>query len=337
MSYTSVSVFSPGTKLAHVQKVIYLLGYIKVDDGLKIPDRTDSCYWYEVADYQSHAGVELNVYLEADGTIKVSTRSRVSRSYWDLIHQNKTLKLLRDLFKGYFTTDAGRNRYYSPDGPPPSPLASGCYLARWRYHNSLIQAKLYLMHRTFENGAGKEVSTGISWMDEVNPRLLSNNFILPFAVAVWEDYFRSTFTAALRYSKQREAALKRARLTHANFEQIAVGEQSIEQAVAESFSFQRPSLIHENFRLLDPKIDIGRVLRKPYKRRKVSLFDSLESLVEDRNEFVHTGRMNFRLFDAELRKALADFEAGINRVYECVADHYGFFPEQPMGGLPIHK
>jgi hypothetical protein len=188
----------------------------------------------------------------------------------------------------------------------------------------------------FEGQMAKDLSTGMSWLDELNPRLLSNNFILPFAVAVWEDYFRSTFTAVLRYSKQRESALKRARLTHASFEQIAVGAQSIEEAVAESFSFQRPSSIHENFRLLDPKLDIGGVLRKPYKRRKVSLFDSLETLVEGRNEFVHTGRMNLKLFDAELRKALADFEAGVNRVYEYVADHYGFFPQQPLGGLPTH-
>jgi hypothetical protein len=54
-------------------------------------------------------------------------------------------------------------------------------------------------------------------------------------------------------------------------------------------------------------------------------FDSIETLVEDRNEFVHTGRMNFKLFDAELQKALADFEAGVNRAYESVANHYGFF------------
>jgi hypothetical protein len=337
MSYTSESVFPTGTKLAHVQKVIYLLGYKKVDDGLKISGRTDCCYWYESADYQSYTGVELDVYQETDGAIKVDTRSRASRSYWDLVHQNKTLKLLRDLFGGYFTTDAGRNRYYTPEEPPPSPLASGCYLARWQHHNSLMLAHIYLMNRTFENGTGKDRATGIPWMDEVNPRLLSNNLILPFAVAVWEDYFRSTFTAVLRYSKQREAALKRARLTHADLENVAVGEQSIEQAIAESFSFQRPSSISENFRLLDPKLDVGGALRKPYKRRKVSLFDSIEALVEDRNKFVHTGNMNFKLFDAELRKALADFDVAVNLVYKCVADHYRFFPQQPLGGSPIDK
>jgi hypothetical protein len=273
MSYTSESVFPAGTKLIRIQEVIHLLGYEKVDDGLKIPDRTRSYFWFEFADYKSYSGVELSIYIESDGTIKVTTRSSASRSYWDFLHQNKILKLLRDLFGGYFTTDAGKNRYWSDSSPPPSPLSSGCYLARCRHRNSLIQARIYLSHRTFEGEIGKDSPAPFLWMDEMNPRLLSNNLILPFAIAVWEDYFRSTFTAALRYSKQREAALKRARLTHANFEQIAVGGQSIEQAVAESFSFQRPSSISENFRLLDPKLDIGGALRKPYKRRPVSLFE----------------------------------------------------------------
>jgi hypothetical protein len=107
---------------------------------------------------------------------------------------------------------------------------------------------------------------------------------------------------------------------------MALGSSSVENVIADGFSFQRPSLIAEHFRLLDPKLDIGAALRRPYRRRKTSLFDSIERLVENRNAFVHTGRMNMKFFDAQLTTALSDIEVAVNRAYESVATHFQFVP-----------
>jgi len=84
--------------------------------------------------------------------------------------------------------------------------------------------------------------------------------LIPYVVAVWEEYFRSTFAATLKYADKREAVLKKARLSHAQLEQIAGEKRPIEQTVSECFSFQRPSLISENFRMLDSKLDIAELL-----------------------------------------------------------------------------
>lgn len=325
MSYTSESEIPKTAKLSYVQDVVALLGYKKVQDDLDVPNRIASYFRYEDADYQSWAGVELNIYREADA-IKITTRSRSCRSYWDLVQQNRTFKLIRDLFGGHFTTDAGRNRYWRPDEPPPLPLSSGCFLARWRFHNALGKAHIYLMNRNFEGPIAREAPSGLGYLDELNPRLLSNNFLLPYIVAVWEDYFRSTFAAALKYSNQRESALKKARLSHTQLEQIGLGTQSIERAVAESFSFQRPSLIADNFRLLDPKLDVGGAMRKPYKRRKTSLYDSIEAVIDGRNAFVHAGEMDVALYDKQLKAMLADIVVAVDRAYECIAKHYKFVP-----------
>lgn len=303
-----------------------MLGYKKTPVGFDVPNIVGSYFWYEEEDYRSYVGVELEIYRAPSGAITVNTRSRSSRSYWDLAQQNKTLKLIRDLLGGDFTTDGGRNRYWRPDEPPPTPLSSGCFLARWRFHNALMKAQIYLTNRRLEGPIARETSSGFDFMDDFNPRLLSNNLLLPYVVAIWEEYFKSTFTATLRYSKQREAALKRAHLRHQHLERVALGSQPIERAVAESFSFQRPSAIADNFRLLDQKLDLGAALRKPYRRRKTSLFDSIEKLIEDRNEFVHTGHMNLKFFDPELKSALSDMEIAVNRAYECVAAHYRFIP-----------
>lgn len=326
MSYTSETLLPQNATLVQVQDLVTLLGYKKANDDLKVPNRVAGYFWYDETDYRSYVGVELDIYRDREGIMTVTTRSRVGRSYWDLTQQNKTLKMFRDLLGGHFTTDAGRNRYWRPDEPAPTPLSSGCFHARWRFHNGLGRARVYLMNRKLEGQIAKNSSSGFDFMDELNPRLLSNNFLLPYMVAVWEEYFRATFAACFKYSPQREAALKRARLGHGDLEKVAIGSQPIERAIAESFSFQRPSTINENFRMLDQKLDVGGAMRKPYRRRKKSLFDSIEQLVEDRNEFVHTGGMNINFFDAQLNAALSDMEVAVNRAYECIAAHYHFVP-----------
>lgn len=326
MSYTSTSVLQSLTTVSQVKEIINLLGYKQSKDGLKVPNRITGYFWYDETDYRSWSGVELDIYKTPKGPIKVITRSTVSRSYWDLTHQNKTLKLLRDIFGGHFETDAGRNRYWRPHEPPPSPISSGCYLARWRFHNNFGRARIYLMSRNLEGHIARESTTGFGLIDQMNPRLLSNNLLVPYMIAVWEEFFRATFAACLRYSKQREAALKRAKLSHADLEKLAIGSVQVERSVAEFFSFQRPSAIAETFKLLDQKLDLAAPLRKPYRRRHVTLFDSIEALIKQRNTLVHEGDINLELFDKQLETTMTDLTEAINRAYNYIAKHYGFVP-----------
>lgn len=157
----------------------------------------------------------------------------------------------------------------------------------------------------------------------MNPRLLSNNLLVPFIIAVWEEYYRATFTAVLRYADKREVVLKKARLSHAQLEQIAA-EKQIERAIAECFSFQRPSVIGENFRMIDTRLDVLGAMRKPYRRRKVTLSDAIESLVDTRNAFVHAGEMDMSLFDKELQTIMSDIVVAVDRSYEAIGNHFKF-------------
>jgi hypothetical protein len=323
MSYTSQNELPEGTNCRRVLEIVELLGYKSVKDGLRIPNRVGSYFWYSENEYQSWTGVELDVYHEPGATL-VDTRSRVSRSYWDLQHQNRTIKLIRDLFGGHFTNDAGRNRCLDPDSPPPSPLSSGCYLARWRFHNALLKARLYLDTRNLHGNIAREKPTGLAFIDEINPRLLSNNLLIPYVIAVWEEYFRSTFAATLRNTGKRENVLKKARLRSDQLEQIVTGNKPIEEAIAECFSFQRPSIVVDNFRLLDSKLDIATALRKPYRRRKRTLYDSIEGLVERRNTFVHQGDMDLSLYDKTLNRMLTDIVEAVDRAYAAIGRHFGF-------------
>lgn len=325
MSYTSRNELPAGTNLKRVLQIVDLLGYRRMRDTLRVPNMVSSYHWYDEADYRSWYGVELQVYKE-NGQIAIDTRSTVSRSHWDLLRQNKTIALIRDLFGGHFDTDAGRNRYWRPDEPPPSPLVSGCFLARWQFHNSLMKARIYLSSRKLDGNIARDKSSGWKFMDHINPRLLSNNLLIPFIIAVWEEYFRSTFVAVLKCADRREQVLKKARLSHNHLEHIAIGRKSIEQAVSECFSFQRPSLIGENFRLLDSGLDLAAAMREPFRRRKVTLYDQIDALVQARNAFVHAGEMNLALYDRELEKVLSDIVEAVDRCYQAIGARFGFTP-----------
>lgn len=160
----------------------------------------------------------------------------------------------------------------------------------------------------------------------MNPRFFSNNLLIPYLIGIWEDYFKSSFIAMLRYSNQREESLRRARLNQNHLEMIAAGTSTIEQALAESLSFQRPSVISNNFKLIDPKFNLATPLRRPYRRRKVSLYDTIEEWVDLRNEFVHTGAMDIKLTDDRVEKALKDFEEAADRCYKAFGTLYDFTP-----------
>lgn len=326
MSYTSISTLKLSATPSQVLDIIELLGYKKIRDNLKVPNRIASFYWFDEGDYRSWTGVELDVYKTKKGPVKVSTRSRSSRSYWDLSQQNRTLKLLKDLFGGHFESDAGKNRYWRPSGVAPSPLSSGCYLARWRFHNNLQRAELYLNHRKLEGDIAKDLSSGFNFIDELNPRLLSNNMLVPYLIAAWEEYFRATFSACLRYSQKRESALKQVKLGHVEFEQLITGGLQAERLIAENFSFQRPSVIGKNFGFIEPKIDIAAVLRKPYRGRSQSLYDFIEGVVEDRNQLVHSGEINIKLFDKQLKSLFVDLTQAVDCVYHHIAKSHGFEP-----------
>jgi hypothetical protein len=255
MSYSSESILSNNASITKVIEIIELLGYEKVKDNLKIPGRVASFIWDGYGNYESFVGVELSVYRK-DGIITVETRTRIGRSYWDLKHQNKTIKYLKHFFGGSFITDEGNNRYLHIDKKPPSKLESGLFLSRWIYYNALIKPKIYLDTRNTQGQLARTEATGLEFLDQMNPRLFSNNLLIPYIVATWENYLKSSFVVLLKNIENRDKILKNARLSVSNLEDISSGILSIEEAIVEGLSFQRPKIIAENFKVLDDKIDI---------------------------------------------------------------------------------
>lgn len=327
MSYVSESILGDKATLKQVREVIKLLGYERFQDDLKTPNQTDAFFWSEQNEYKSYVGIELYISKEND-LITVTTRTRAGRSYWDLVQQNKTIKYLRDLFGGYFTTDAGRNRYWHPDPKPPTKREAGLFLARWIYHNALIKTKIYLDSRNLEGEISRHEPTGLDYIDAMNPRFFSNNLLIPYLVGIWEHYLKSSFIVLLKCSDNKNRIFKSVKISPIQLEGISNGELTIEEAIGDNLSFQRPKVIAENFKLINESIDIYSTLRKPYRKRNRSLYDSIDSIIDIRNHVVHSGLTDISLTDARLKSIINDFEVAVDRVYDRFGYCYEFTPNR---------
>ncbi|OGP95801.1 MAG: hypothetical protein A2157_09790 [Deltaproteobacteria bacterium RBG_16_47_11] len=172
---------------------------------------------------------------------------------------------------------------------------------------------------------------GIDIFQEYDPRILGNNALVPFLVAAVEDYFKSTFIALLRYSARKETFLKGIRLQGEQLLAISDGKATVEEQISETLSFQRLSAVCRHFDALDTKLDIAGALRKPYHRRSQSLFESLESLVLSRHDFIHRATVDPTMTDERIESLIYDLDASMTRVYRHITEHYGWFFEKSWG------
>lgn len=124
-----------------------------------------------------------------------------------------------------------------------------------------------------------------------------------------------------------EQALKNCRLSGFELLQAARDPDQLVWRLADSLSFQRPGIIAENFRRLNSSIDIGAWLRKPYHRRKKTLFESISEIIDLRDAIVHAGITSCTLSDNEIRRILFDLTEAANRVYDGLGKVYGFIPD----------
>ncbi|MBI1818089.1 MAG: hypothetical protein HYR72_24175 [Deltaproteobacteria bacterium] len=334
MSYCSSNSLEPGTKVNDVIEFVRLLRY-RPEGSLSSEEvgRLRCFHWFDEADYRSWSGIELSIH-ETQGTVQVETRTPIGRSYYDLSHQNDTIRLLRKHFGGSFVTDEGRGRYQRPGSGPPSPAASGCHLAFQRFGANLITCHVYFRDREFKSPKRKR-PTGVYVMDFTNPWLISNNLLLPYLVAITEDYWKSTFIPLLRYSSKKEAILRSGRLTAEHLAAVSDGRRSVEEALVEALPFQRVSAACRHFSALDPNLDFAGVLRKPYRRRRQSLFESLEQMTEIRHELVHRARLSEVLTDEFVASLLHNLQVAVVRCYRHLTKRNGWAFEKwwAVGGL----
>jgi hypothetical protein len=305
MGYDCTCYLEESTKSSDVDEFLQFLGYSKLKKGL--------FYYFENKDYLSISGVLATINISETNQVSVYLRSQIFASNFDIAHFNKTALQLRKRFGGYFVSDFGKNRYIRDSKINRVKAEAGCYQSYTNFENNITTAKIYTEYTRFEVqlppiGMFPE-------LDKLNPEIISNNLVVPFLVSLAEEYFRSSYIALLKYSDKRESIIKNSRIYPDDFIEISEQTLTIDDAVARSKSFQNISKIAANFSELDKRLDVAGVLKKPYRRRKETLYTSMDNLFEQRHEQIHRNQIRVDYTRDKLQRDIDNLNESVNRSY----------------------
>ena len=279
-------------------------------------------YFFRSDEYKYLYGVGLHI-SSTETEWLVHTRTPIYCSNDDLKYQNYVIKKLRQYFGGYFVTDKGKNRYFSVDDVETTAAQRGCYAAHFRLSDQLGKIA-FLVNNYDEPESVRDV---FRMYGSASPSTLLSNIATTYISSIIESYFRNLYVALLTYSPKKEQILSSARIVSNDYIDIAEGKISIEEAVALSMSFQNITKIDSYFKALDKKISIYGALSKPYRRRKETLFDTLNRVLEHRHSMVHRMGVDISYSKEDVLKDIESVNVALSRAYEHICQVYGWDTE----------
>ena len=300
----------------------------KVIDFIKMLGFTGQGDWYHFFqddDYKYLYGVYLCV-TQKDDSLTVYTRTPIYCSTHDLLYQNYVMKQIKQYFGGYFMSDYGKNRYFKVDNTVTTPAERGCYAAHFRLSNSFAEIRQLIYNFTEDEHQVRV------WKDFGIPTSASllSNISTTYISSIMENYFRQLYVAILKYSEKKENIISSSRIN--NYDLIDVSEKriTIEEDVALSKSFQNIHKVDAYFRELNKRIDIKGALSKPYHRRKETLFNTLDRVLEHRHALVHHMYVDGQYKLDDITKDIDSICTALDKVYEHICDVY----EWPCNYVP---
>lgn len=292
---------------------IGLLGFEKQGEWFHFYKRDEYKYLYGVGLYLSSTETEWLVH----------TRTPIYCSDDDLKYQNYVIKKIKQYFGGYFVSDNGKNRYFSVDNVETTAAERGCYAAHFRLSDQL--GKIAFLVNNYDEP--ENVRDVFKMSGLASPSTLLSNIATTYISSIIESYFRNLYVALLTCSPKKENILSSARIISNDYIDIAKGKISIEEAVALSMSFQNIEKIDSYFKTLDKRISIYGALSKPYRRRKETLFETLNRVLEHRHGMVHRMGVDILYSKENVLKDIESVKVALNRAYEHICDVYGWSTE----------
>lgn len=335
MGCLSINYLPPQTNRKDVEEFLTLIGYSK-QYCPEFSKKGITCFYNHPGDYKYFQGI--NAYVSSNDTkgLTVEASTNIWRSRCDTDLHNYTIKQLKKRFGGYFESDNGKNHYLTNDHPYIQKDEAGCYHAYSSFFSNIQRASHTInTWQKAETDRDWSSITGMPWFDSLNPLVVTANITIPFLVSIIEDYFRSTYIALLKYSPKKESIVTNSRIQGEELNLVSKGESTIEEAIARARSFQNMKRITQSFRELDSNLDLGSVLRKPYHRRKKSIYDTFEDVIYHRHLIIHRSEIITNYTPKALLRDIKVIHAGIQRVYISLIELYKWSYEHPDLGRRI--
>lgn len=316
--------------------IIEKLGYAEVAVPKDLKNAYKKMYFWHPEKYDlTYVGVELNVRQIEDDEIIIETRTRAGRSYIELQQQNQTIKIIKEYFGGYYSTDYGKNKLFPSDdcNPEKTDLEMALYVQRWILNNALTPLQIYadfISESIHTNGSAGDLysdATGVlPFIDGMRPIVVSNNIQLPYLIGAWENYIKNVFLVVLKYGDACDKFIRPDKLSADDLIRIKNGEACVEECLVNRLSFQRPYVIISNFKQLDSSIDVNGIFQKPLKRRKTSLYTQIDKMIDLRNKIVHDGFLDTNLTQKDISKFVENITEVADRLYKVLGKRYNFEP-----------
>lgn len=310
MGYDANIEFKNNQDKKKVISILEMLKYKKIQN--------DYYMYYETEDYKSLCGNECRFYYEQNKLI-MHLRTFIYCSDYDLFYINHTIKTIKKFFDVSFYTDVGKSRYFECDRIVTKGEA-GVYKAYFDIENDFSNIKMYI--NTMKQSPyllNKELK-------EIEPYYVSNEYLfstmgLPYLCSIIENYFRNIFIVLFKYSENKEKILKNIKYNNYDIERVCNGKISIEEAIARAISFQNIGKIINNFSFIDSQMKIVDCLWKPYNRRKESLYEALDRILEQRHNFIHSKSVIYKYDLDKFEKDVKLVEVALKRIYKYIVKY----------------
>lgn len=282
-----------------IQRILNVMGYRPCGHLWDWPKGSVYFHWFNVTDFLSYDGVEATVYKPVSDhqTLEpcewaLHTRTRGSASPADQAHQDNTIRAVRAEFGGDFYNDwHGRNRYTRPSPDQRDAVARGIYLA-YEAVSDRLKAVRFATPNPSPMVEKLTTSKKLAPLAEQDPTRVLYNALVPFAVASLESFFSQSFKILLRYDDKAPAKLAQQSRKVEMLDVLALsrGERSLEDIVANWYSFQNLDSIHKAFSDW-LHIDFWKIIRSGKRRRMGSkiafLEDRLNHIIQFRHGIIH--------------------------------------------------
>lgn len=296
-----LTIYPDRARKTELKKHIESLGFSKSKHLWEWPKGTIHYFWYELEDYKSIDGVQVDLYpvteseknennVKSDWAIHV--RNRYSASIYDVIKLNEVLRSVRKAFGGKITGDYGVNKFAPLWDDKSTPLGRGIS----RVYSEVIRRLETLEYALPDpmlrwNDTADPKSKHMKVFNRSEPIRIVYNAVIPFIVAAFEYFFSQVFMILLKYDNA--SALKieshNQKIALDDVIQITKGLKTIEGVIAEMYSFQNIDKTVKAYKGWTG-LDLNSVL---FKKRRIDgrinfLKDRMEEIVQFRHAIVHS-------------------------------------------------
>lgn len=324
-----ITLYTKSKRRGDIQRLLRNLGYCPSGHLWEWPPGSMHFSWFEGKDFLSYDGVEATIYKPSSDEFALGscewalhTRTRSSASPADKNHQDETIRAVRAELKGSFYNDwHGRNRYTRSSSDGRDAVARGLFLAYEGVCDRLKSIQFATPQPLLEMEKLAKVKK-LAPLATTDPTRVLYNALVPFAVALLEAFFSRSFKILLCYDPkaQERLAQQSRKIDMEDVIAIRNGVKSLEDIVADWYSFQNLDSIHKAFSEW-LRIDFWSIIRSGNKKRvgsKVAFLEErLNYIIEFRHGIIH--RMEV---DAGLdKKQIGDIFSATMAVIDAFVDY----------------